>query len=145
MRGSIALLALITTGTASCAGGEIGSPSSHPREARLTLVSGGAQTAVIGSSLPEPITVRLDIAGVPAESGHLEFVFRAYSSPGPNHHWYAITDSAGLASANGIIVNAIPGPATITVNYTACVVPDFKSCGSVATHATVVIPVQVIR
>ena len=147
MRGLILLLALVATGTASCVrdAGDIGSPASRRPEAKLTLVSGGAQTAIIGSSLPEPIRVRLDTAGVPAQLQYLEFVFRAYGSPGPNDYWYATTDAAGLASVNGIIDNAVPGPATITVNYTVCVVPDFKSCGREETRATVVIPVQVMR
>ena len=144
MRGLITFLILVITVTASCSSdaGDIVSQSAKLPEAKLTVLSGSDQTVLRGDSLGEPIRVRLDTAGVPAQSNELEIIVQAHASPGPNHTWYAVTDVAGVASVNGVINNAT-GPASITVKYVVCVVPGFKSCSKLETRATVVVPVQI--
>lgn len=128
------ILALLSACSANVS--EPSSPRLPP--ARLTLLSGGNQTVRLGSTLTQPIMVRLDTAGVPAQSEELEFTVVADTSPGPNHTWYAYTDQSGIASGNGVITNTGARPATITVKYKACVAPNFLlGCERFETQATV--------
>lgn len=139
----VAIVAIALSCIAAC--GSVDSVASGRRfpVAALTILSGGNQTVRRGSSLPIPIVVRLDTAGVPAQGAELKFVVQAALSPGPNHTWYAETDGTGVASANGIVTNTGVSSATITISYIVCVVPGFKSCSELATHATTSTPLVV--
>jgi hypothetical protein len=97
--------------------------------ARLTILGGGGQAVALGDTLATPVTVRLEIDGVPATGHDVKFMVIADVSPGPNHTWLRTTDSNGMASGNGVIQNTGKGGAKIVVVYEVCMDPFYSPSG----------------
>lgn len=76
-------------------------PTGPPTPTSITLVSGGAQTAPVGTGLPQPVVVRVTAGSQPASGVRVTFAVGAQGgsmSPGS-----VVTDASGNAAATWVL------------------------------------------